>query len=216
MEWLMGLAGLRNFTALDELFTRTRLTKVFNENKISSLLSTHLTETPTKGGVTDMKSSTQNRMQPGLCALSAGVVVLMLLLPFQAWAVLGGDTSSVHSDVARMKGTLRVHQDESYIVHEIKADTGTVVREYVSPTGTVFAVSWAGAFVPDMQQLLGAYFQQYSAAVKARKASYVGRRPINIHEPGLVVQAGGLMRAYSGRVYIPGLVPEGVKAEDIR
>ena len=215
MEWLMGLAGLRNFTALDELFTLTRLTKVFNENKVSSLLSTHLTETPTKSGVPDMKSSTQNRMQPGSCALCAGVVVL-LLLPFQAWAVLGGDTSSVHSDVARMKGTLRVHQDESYIVHEIKADTGTVVREYVSPTGTVFAVSWAGAFVPDMQQLLGAYFQQYSAAVKARKASYVGRRPINIQEPGLVVQAGGHMRAYSGRVYIPRLVPEGVKAEDIR
>jgi len=179
-------------------------------------VSAHLTQTLTKSGVTDMKSSALNRTQPGWCPLAVGVVVLMLLLPFRAWAALGGDVSSVHNDIARMKGTLRVQQGESYAVHEIKAQTGTVVREYVSPTGTVFAVSWGGPFVPDMQQLLGAYFQQYSAAVKAQKASHVGRRPINIQEPGLVVQAGGHMRSYSGRVYVPGLVPEGVKAEDIR
>ena len=139
-----------------------------------------------------------------------------MLLPFQAWAVLGGNVSSVHTDVAQMKGTLHVHQSESYTVHEIKAGTGTMVREYVSPAGTVFGVSYQGPFVPDMQQLLGAYFQQYSAAVKAQKASYVGRRPINIQQPGLVVQAGGHMRAYSGRVYIPEMVPAGMKVEDIR
>jgi hypothetical protein len=115
-----------------------------------------------------------------------------------------------------MKGTHSVQQAESYSVHEIKANNGTVVREYVSAEGRVFGVSWHGPFMPDMQQLLGAYFQQYSSAVQAEKASYVGRRPIHIQQPGLVVESGGHMRAYVGRAYVPEMLPQGVKAEEIK
>jgi Protein of unknown function (DUF2844) len=139
-----------------------------------------------------------------------------LLLGFSvpAEAVLGGDVNSVEADRVHMKASVNVTQSGPYDVHEMQAPSGTVVKEYVSE-GRVFAVSWHGPFVPDMQQLLGAYFQQYSAAVQAQPKRY-GRRPLNIEEPGLVVQMGGHMRAYAGRAYVPEMVPQGVKAEDIK
>lgn len=82
--------------------------------------------------------------------------------------------------------------------------------------GRVFGVAWLGLFVPAMRQILGAYFEQYSAAVKAAKAGQHGRRPLNIQEPGLVVETGGPIRAYSGRVYVPELVPQAVNADLIK
>ena len=80
----------------------------------------------------------------------------------------------------------------------------------------MFAVAWQGPFIPDMQQLLGTYFQQFSAAAKKARESYHGRRSLNIQESGLVMQSGGHMHAYWGRAYDPGLVPQGIKLQDIR
>ncbi|MGA2001895.1 MAG: DUF2844 domain-containing protein, partial [Terriglobales bacterium] len=103
----------------------------------------------------------------------------------------------------------------AYTVHEIQAASGTVVREYVSSAGIVFAVAWQGQFAPNMQQLLGAYFEQYSAGVQAAKASYVGRRPLNLHLSGLVVQLNGHIRAFHGRAYLPEQIPAGAKEEEL-
>jgi hypothetical protein len=142
----------------------------------------------------------------------APIIVLGCSLP--ALASLGGDMSSVAADGAHMKASANVSQTGGYQVHEMKAPTGTVVKEYVS-AGRVFAVSWHGPFVPDMQQILGAYFQQFSAALQAQPHQY-GHHPLNIQEPGLVVQTGGHMRAYTGRAYVPGMLPQGVHADEIK
>jgi hypothetical protein len=91
-----------------------------------------------------------------------------------------------------------------------------VVREYVSGTEVVFAVTWKGRFMPDLKNLFGRYFQQYSDAAKAERSKYVGRRPLNIRTAGLVVHQSGHMRAHFGRAYIPGSVPEGVDVKEIR
>jgi hypothetical protein len=145
-----------------------------------------------------------------------GIALIMLALALPAMAVLGGDETSVQADNAYMKGSLETTQSQAFTVHEIKSSIGTVVREYVSPQGTVFGVAWQGPFMPDMQQLLGTYFQQYIAAVKAAKAGRPGRRPLNIQDPGLVVQSGGHMRAYVGKIYVPEMVPQGITADAIR
>lgn len=147
--------------------------------------------------------------------LIGGVAILVLLFPFPAKAALGGDLSSIEADRAQMRGNIEMRQVNMYTVHEIKAANHTVVREYISPAGVVFGVGWQGQFIPDMQQLLGAYFEQYSQGVKEQKASYVGRRPLNLQLPGLTVQMSGHMRAYAGRAYIPEQVPQGVKVEDL-
>jgi hypothetical protein len=144
-----------------------------------------------------------------------GISLLMLAFSFPAFAVLGGDESSVATDVAQMKATVKVTPGDAFAVHEVKA-SGQVVREYVSPAGRVFGVAWQGPSVPDLHQLLGAYFQQYSGAAQSAKAGHPGRRPLNIQLPGLVVQTGGHMRALYGRAYDPTLLPQGVGADAVR
>ena len=145
-----------------------------------------------------------------------GTVLLMLALALPALAALGGDVASVHEDQAQMKGTLKTTQAAAYTVHEIKASADTVVKEYVSPAGKVFAIIWHGQFIPNMQQLLGTYFDQYAQAAKAQRESHVGRRPINIQQPELVFQNGGHMRSYFGRAYVPNMVPQGVNVDALQ
>lgn len=149
--------------------------------------------------------------------LLLGIVQVVLVLPSPASAALGGDETTVRADQARMKGTLRSTATKTYTVHEIKAQTGTVVKEYVSPAGKIFAVVWQGPFPPDLRQLLGSYFEQFSQSAQKLKSKRPRvRGPLMIQEPGLVVQTGGHMRAYFGRAYVPEMVPQGVTIEEIR
>ena len=141
---------------------------------------------------------------------------MIMLLPRPALAALGGDVNSVHDDQAQMKGALKTTQVEAYTVHEIKASAGTVVKEYVSPAGQVFAITWRGQFIPNMQQLLGTYFEQFTAAAKAQRESGPGHRPVGIRQPGFVFQNGGHMRSYFGKAYVPEMVPQGVNPDAIQ
>jgi hypothetical protein len=147
--------------------------------------------------------------------LLAGLLLAVFFCPLRARAALGGDVSSVAADQSQLNGSIALRPGSAFNVHQIKADNGTVVREFVSPSGSVFAVSWSGPFVPNLHQLLGAYFEQYSAGVSAQKDTYVGRHPLNLELPGLVVQMRGHMRAYYGRAYLPQQLPAGTNLGDL-
>ena len=149
-------------------------------------------------------------------ARAAGTALVLLVAALPVWASLGGDASSVQTDQVHMQGTRQTTTTQSYTVSEIRAATGTVVREYASSTGTVFAIAWHGPWPPDMHQLLGSYFEQYVQAAKAQSAARMGRRPLMIEQPGLVVQSGGHPRAFSGKAYVPEMLPQGVRAEDLQ
>lgn len=140
----------------------------------------------------------------------------LLLLPFPASASLGGDVTTVQSDQAKMQGSLRTTSNNSYALHEIQTSTGVAVKEYVSASGKVFAVTWQGPFHPDLRQLLGAYFDQFVQAEQAQRAQRRDRGPVLIQQPGLVVQVSGHLRAFLGKAYVPQMLPTGVHAEDIR
>ena len=132
-----------------------------------------------------------------------------------AMASLGGNVDSISADRAHMNASINVTTNGSYNVHQIQAPEGTVVDEYVSSTGTVFAVARHGEFVPDMQQIMGTSFVQYSAALQSQE-KHSGHRPLNIKQSGLVVQTGGHMRDYFGRAYIPSLLPQGFNPDTIQ
>lgn len=144
---------------------------------------------------------------------AASVIALGFSLP--AFASLGGNVGTIQADTTHMSARENVSGGDNYQVHQLLSPAGTVVSEYVSSSGTVFAVTWHGQFLPDMQQILGTYFQQYSTALESQSRQY-GHRPLNIHQAGLAVQSGGHMRAHWGRVYVPSLVPEGVNAEQLQ
>jgi Protein of unknown function (DUF2844) len=104
----------------------------------------------------------------------------------------------------------------NYTVQLMVLDTGTVLKEYVSAAGTVFAVSWQGPQMPDVQALLGNYAQTAADGTAAFRAARGGTGPVSLASSALVVQSGGHMGAYVGRAYIPAAVPSGVSVKDIK
>ena len=66
--------------------------------------------------------------------------------------------------------------------------------------------------MPDLQKLLGASYQTYTTAVAAENHPGL-KRPLRIATSDLVVESDGHMRAYSGRAYLPALIPAGTAAE---
>jgi hypothetical protein len=164
-----------------------------------------------------MTISKQHQVGRGFAwAKLTGITLMTLGLCLPAFAALGGDLSSVQADQAHMKASLKTTAGQAYTLHEIKTEIGTVVHEFVSPDGRVFAVAWHGPSMPPLQQILGSYFQQYSAGVQAHHDPRVRRSPLNIQEPGLVVQSSGHPRGYFGRAYVPGMLPPGVTLDQIR
>ena len=88
--------------------------------------------------------------------LALGAVLLAGEAMAPAQASLGDTVASVQADRVSMKGQVRARSEAGYSVQEITAAGGTVVREFVSPGGVVFAVSWNGPAMPNLQQTLGA------------------------------------------------------------
>lgn len=129
-----------------------------------------------------------------------------------AAATLGEDAGSVAVDQAQLQAGLKVSGTAKFSVHQLQLSSGTMVKEYVSPAGMVFAVSWQGPSIPDLQQVLGRYFEAYVDMLKNR--GNAGGASAT-QQSGLVVQSGGHMRAYFGRAYIAPMLPRGVAAEEI-
>ena len=149
----------------------------------------------------------------GRFRLRSAILPFVLALPAVAFAALGGDESSIQTDQAQLRASLRTTRATVYTVHELRVPTGHVVREYVSPSGTVFGVAWQGPSKPDLHQLLGTHFDEFMQAAQANRR---GHGPLAVNLPGLVVVSGGHMRAFSGRAYLPQMLPEGVTAEAIQ
>jgi len=151
-------------------------------------------------------------------ALALGISLLAGEAIAPARAGLGSTVASVQSDRVSMKGQLRTRSEAGYAVEDITGANGTVVREYVSPAGMVFAVSWYGPAMPDLRQTFGGYFAQFQAAVQARRAQQPhprGHNHLEIHTPSLVVHAFGHMRQYFGVAYVPALMPVNLSVSDL-
>jgi hypothetical protein len=105
----------------------------------------------------------------------------------------------------------------SYTVRETVLGNGTVVREYLATDGAVFGIAWRGPQMPDLSSLLGTYFPQYVAGVKAvRAARGGGRGPVAVDQSSLVVRSGGHMGAFNGQAWLPPALPAGVSGSDIQ
>ena len=146
-------------------------------------------------------------------ALAAGLTVAMGSLP--AWAVLGETAASIQSDAAVLKSAItpRSVARAEFTVQRLTLPSGTLVDEYVSASGTVFAFAWHGRRPPDLSQLLGPYFSEYRTVANQ---PHPHRSYVQIDTGRMVYRAGGPMRSYWGSAYVPSLLPAGVTAEDIQ
>lgn len=102
-----------------------------------------------------------------------------------------------------------------YTVEVTQLENGTIIRQYASLTGQVFAVAWQGPVLPDLYDLLGNYFSVFK--LETDQARQMGRRgaPVDMSRDGLVVRSNGRMRNFFGHAYATDLVPAGVTIKDI-
>jgi Protein of unknown function (DUF2844) len=156
--------------------------------------------------------------------------LIVFLAPRSALATLGEQVQSIAADQQALGGQLRMLNQPStggqalheqspassnpaYTVEQISTSAGVTVNEYLSPNGTVFAVSWRGPRPPDLSQLLGSYFAEYQTAAAA---PHVQRGHLLVQTEHLVVETSGHMRDLRGRAYVPALLPPGVNADEIQ
>jgi hypothetical protein len=143
-----------------------------------------------------------------------GAMLIAAAGPGIARAALGELEASVQTDVVQLQGSIKASTDrETFRIHEIQLPSGTVLREFVSLDGKVFAVAWNGPYMPNLRQALGRYFDSYVAGAKL---NHMDHKHLQISQPDLVVQAAGHMRAFSGRAYLPTALPSGFNLGDLQ
>jgi hypothetical protein len=125
-----------------------------------------------------------------------------------AAATLGGDGASIKLNQQHLGAAHKVEVLAAGERHELRLPSGTVVQQYLSPKGTVYAVSWHGQRPPNLQELLGSYFPQLSTRNPGRRRT--GHHQLNVSGEDLMVQSSGHNRSFSGRAWVPSLVPAGV------
>jgi hypothetical protein len=153
--------------------------------------------------------SNHHRLQRALAATGA-VLGLCIWAPRDAGATLGGDTSSVQANQEHLGAARQVARNGVFERHELLLPSGILVREYVSPGGKVYAVDWRGSTMPDLRELLGPYFDQLGRSeFRARE----GVHRLTVDGTDLVVRASGHRGSFSGRAWVPSLVPPGVRPE---
>lgn len=143
-----------------------------------------------------------------------GILLVMLGVAGPGWAALGEQESSVTADLQFLKGQIRDETHPGYRLHQITDASGGVVREYVSTGGKVFGVSWQGPFVPNMQQLLGAYYVYLQQYAQSQTSHHGG--PLIIQRYDFVFSSAGHMGARRGRAYVPGLLPASLTPEVVQ
>ncbi|MGY6255340.1 DUF2844 domain-containing protein [Paraburkholderia caledonica] len=151
----------------------------------------------------------QAHLFPAITA--SAIAVATLCVSAHACAQLGGvmplqPTGHAAAPQSLLNGALRLRTS---------TDAGnTAINEYATSTGEIVAYTWQGPTMPDLVALLGNYAGSYRAGAAAAvdgnlHASRVAR-------PDVIVESGGPMRGYAGRAWLPGALPPGVTADDLR
>lgn len=144
------------------------------------------------------------------------ITVIMILMAFwcvPCFASLGGAPSDLGGHPTRQARSLAAGAPANFTLQVSTLPSGTVVREYVSPGGAVFAVSWQGPFLPDLRTLLAQYFDVLTANTARRPKA--GNSQVRVDRPEVTIESSGHMRAYFGRAWLPNALPAGFSSADI-
>jgi hypothetical protein len=133
----------------------------------------------------------------------------------QAPSAASPSSAATSAPAARALAATSAARAGSYTSHLRQLENGTLVQEFATPAGLVFAVSWHGPVLPDLSELLGEYFNGYKLETDQTRA--LGKRgsPVNMVSKKLIVRSTGRMRSFAGYAYVPELIPAGVNINDL-
>jgi hypothetical protein len=106
-----------------------------------------------------------------------------------------------------LSGVRQIQKLASGERHEVLLPSGVLVREYVSPGGAVYAVTWRGPRIPDLRKILGPSFEEM---VRTDARPRQGPHRMTMSGPDLEIRSSGHRGAFAGRAWVPSLVPRGV------
>jgi hypothetical protein len=140
------------------------------------------------------------------------LAVLTGLATGAAHAVLG-ERLAVAPAAAASQPTQRMQALAAGVqVVQTPTGDGGFIREYVSASGIVFAVSWNTHFKPRLEGLLGRFHADYAAAAsQALKTPGIHREAV-LRSSDLVVQSSVRLNHFVGRAVVPSLTPAGFDA----
>jgi hypothetical protein len=142
-----------------------------------------------------------------------GALAVGLGTPGEVRAALGGDRASIAADEVTLSGTRLVTAAAGWEVHELHLPSGAVVREYLSQSGKVFAIAWAGPVIPNLRLLLGPYFEPYVHSPRKRPSGHHLRV---VTTPEWVVQSAGHPQGFVGRAWLPTHLPPSFVLDTVR
>ncbi len=131
----------------------------------------------------------------GLCAVATS-----------AWAGLG--ERQIEVDAVRQSQAARSSPAGApYTALSYELASGTRVQAWRAPDGSIFAVGWDGPFLPDLRRLLGPHFGllERQAPAGAGPAAHV-----LVGDGTAIVESSGRLGAFSGRAWLPALLPAGL------
>jgi hypothetical protein len=131
-----------------------------------------------------------------------------LAAPRDARATLGEDLASVGINEQHLGAVHRIVKLSSVAGgerHDLELSSGTVVHEYLSPTGAIYAVTWSGPLKPNLVELLGHYAPQLANRMRG-----IGHNHMRVIGEDFRLESSGHRRASSGTAWVPSLVPAGV------
>lgn len=141
-------------------------------------------------------------------------IATAMCAPALSFAALGGTAATLEAEHLQMKAQVHALRTEAkYTVHEVQLPSTTVVREYVDSEGKVFAVAWQGPALPDLSQVLGEYAKDFK---QAASQPHGGRAQLHSSTSRVVIHSMGHMRAFNGVAYLPGGMPAGVNASELK
>ncbi len=145
----------------------------------------------------------------------AGGLLALALVPQVARAALGEPAASVARDQLALGGQpVTVTPMAGYSRHEFLTASGTRVCEYVSEAGgTVFALTWNGPVLPDLQVLLAGHHAAYLSATEAHRGSH---HALTLATDDLVLRLTRLPRGFTGSAHLPRLLPAGLDTGELR
>jgi len=140
-------------------------------------------------------------------------VVALAVSPISR-AALGGDVASIARDHEALHANDALTSTVLYDLHEAQSPAGVRVREYVDrASGKVFALTWEGPQLPDVNALLGTYAPRYQAVAKEHHGSH---HTLSIDDPDLKISVLRLQRGWQGEAYLPNAIPQGVNRAELR
>lgn len=152
-----------------------------------------------------------------MCGRSALLLALALTAAAPAAAVLGEDLASVHADQLRLGASRRQQVQLTTQVHVLTLPDGSTIRQYATPDGFVYAVSWNTHFKPRLDQLLGTHFAAYAEGGRRAQAQRPGvAHSARIARGDLVVESVAHLQTHVGRAYLRSRLPAGTSPDALR